>query len=248
MHDSKNINYTIRQDCVYCYGKEFSFTPGDHTKKAEAENAAKSYGGQLLNALEAKANRKLTSRERLSGKLEPRTDHRPLARQMANEAFIQSQPEPSSDNPHLSRLAELESRDLPISAGERAQLRRRIQQTKKSVTEWDAEKARTDAIAARNADPSVKFMREHSDLALRRTLLDRNSSSQELIERQALADRVREDSIEPQDYTRLSDELDGRWFARLDAEAANKKAEADQFAAAVAESKEFAAILGDANG
>jgi hypothetical protein len=251
MYDRKKIGAVIYQGHVQMFDRKFPFSGRgneDHYQsKDQALEAARQYGAERLNALAAKKGRPLTMREELSGELEARTDHRPLAERVRAEAMVMRQNEVTDDNPYRSRIADLESQ-RPLGRDERDGVRRRIAQLKAVADEWDANKAKRDALDQYNRDPHVVFMREHSNNALKIALFDKGITADELRERQELFHLAKDGKIEPKEYEARADAADERMWARQDAEKARLNATMAETAAEHAGSRQALAELGESNG
>lgn len=221
MYDRKKISAVIYQDHVRIFDQKFPFTQrgsDDHQQSRErALEDARQYGAERLNALAAKKGRPLTMREELSGELEARTDHRPLAERVRAEAIVMRQKEAPDENPYRSRIADLESQ-RPLGRDEREGVRRRIAQLKPVADQWDADKAKRDAIEQYNNDPAVVYMRTHSKNALGIAQFDKGITADELRERQELYHLAKDGTIEPSEYKARANAADERTWARQDAE------------------------------
>lgn len=251
MYDRKKIGAVMYPDHVRIFDKKFFYSQRgseDHQQTRErALDEARQYGAEHLTALAAKKGRPLTMREELSGELEHRTDHRPLAERVKAEAIIQRQKEVTDENPYRSRIADLESQ-RPIGRDEREGIRRRIAQLKAVADEWDANKAKRDALDQYNRDPHVAFMREHSNNALKIALFDKGITADELRERQELFHLAKDGKIEPKEYEARADAADERMWARQDAEKAKLHATMAETVAEHAVSRKALAELGGTNG
>jgi hypothetical protein len=223
MFDKSKVNAILHDDHVNVFGDRVPFVrrgSDDHFESRDkALKAAQQYGVERLNAIEAKKGRPLTMREVLSGNLEARTDHRPLAERVRAEAVVMRQKEESDENPYRSRIADLESQ-RPMLRAEREQRASRLAHLKAVADQWDREKALRDAETAYNADPRVMLMREHCKNAMKIAQFDKDITADELRERQELFQLVKSGEIEPKEYHARADAADERTWARQDAQKA----------------------------
>ena len=182
----------------------------------------------------------LSSREEVTGRLDPPADLRPVAQRVREDATYTAQPKTDPDrNPYAVRVEQLQ-RMSAHTQGDKAHLARRVMLAQKSSDEWESGREAERAIERRNTDEKVLTMRDHANFAFSYVQRDPTASRDEVMERQRLRDLAESNDCSPSDYWKASNDADRRWFKRLDSIADEKKAVANEAKAEHAEAREVA--------
>lgn len=226
----------VGETSVRAYGREWTFPRRGHPDHFRARDLAcqeaTKFGKQLLETMATQKGSPLNNREVVMGRLDEPNVPQPIAHLTQREAS-------PDDNPFAARLAELRGQ-RPMLAADRARLARRIESVQGLSNQWETERAAARVIEARNADVKVGLMREHARASFDHSRLDSRATPAEVSARRRLLDLANSDTSDPADYWRESNEADTRWYARLDALAAEKSAVVKEAKAELTEARTIA--------